>query len=164
MSPTGRNPNWDSIILRTLFASCLNWSKTGKNSKNPVKNRYNFFFLIVFQKKFVTLTMHVLRSVCLTGSQKQMHLACLTHNPKWVICLLPAKPKFYRYFTYVSVISRAGGTLQYAILPIFVLRSYSNPSRAFIQTTSWLFMRAKCTCTEIRNHQLKTQLLNFGPL
>jgi hypothetical protein len=24
MSPTGHNPNWDSIILRTLFASCLN--------------------------------------------------------------------------------------------------------------------------------------------
>ena len=33
MSPTGRNPNWDSIILRTLFASCLNWSKTGKIAK-----------------------------------------------------------------------------------------------------------------------------------
>ena len=24
-------------------------------------------------------------------NQKQMHLACLTPNPKWVICLLPAK-------------------------------------------------------------------------
>jgi hypothetical protein len=72
MSPTGRNPNWDSIILRTLFASCLNWSKTGKNSNNPVKNRY----------KFVTLTMHVLQSICPNGSQKHMHLAYLTPNPK----------------------------------------------------------------------------------
>ncbi len=38
--------------------------------------------------------MHVLRSVCRNGSQKHMHLACLTPHPKWVICLLPAKTKF----------------------------------------------------------------------
>jgi hypothetical protein len=82
MSPTGRNRNWDSIILRTLFASCLNWSKTGKKSKNTVKNRYNFFFFNFLKKKIVTLTMHVLRSVCPNGSQKQMHLACLTPYPK----------------------------------------------------------------------------------
>ena len=160
MSPTGRNPNWDSIILRTLFASCLNWSKTGKNSKNPVKNRYNFFFYFFFQNKFVTLTMHVLRSVCPNGSQKQMHLACLTPNPKWVICLLPAKNTIYRYFTYVSVILRARGTLLYAILPIFVLRSYSNPSRAFIQTTSRLLMRAKCTYTGIPSRNPISSILN----
>jgi hypothetical protein len=77
MSLTGRNPNWDSIILRTLSASCLYWSKTGKNSKNPVKKRYNFF-----KKKFVTLTMHVLRSICPNGSQKHMHLAYFIPNPK----------------------------------------------------------------------------------
>jgi hypothetical protein len=82
MSQTGRNPNWASILLRTLFASCLNWSKTGKNSKNPVKNRYNFFFYFFLKNKFVTLTMHVLRSFCPNGSQKQMHLACVTPNPK----------------------------------------------------------------------------------
>jgi hypothetical protein len=104
--------------------------------------------------------MHVLRSVCPNGSQKQMHLACLTPNPKWVICLLPAKQKYYRYFTYVSVLSRAGGTLQYAILPIFVLRSYSNPSRAFIHTTSRLFMRAKCTYTGIPSRNPISSILN----
>ncbi len=104
--------------------------------------------------------MHVLRSVCPNGSQKQMQRACLTPNQKWVIYLLPATILFYRYFTYVSVISRAGGTLQYyAILPIFVLRSYYNPPRAFIQTTSRLFMRAKCTYNmpespaEIQSHR-----------
>jgi hypothetical protein len=37
--------------------------------------------------------MHVLRSVCPNGSQKKMLLPCLTPNPKWVICLLPAKKK-----------------------------------------------------------------------
>jgi hypothetical protein len=74
MTPTGRNPNWDSIILRTLFTSRLYWSKTGKNSKNPVKTVITFFI--------ITLTMHVLWSVCPNGSQKQMHLACLTPNPK----------------------------------------------------------------------------------
>ncbi len=104
--------------------------------------------------------MHVLRSVCPNGSQKQTHLACLTPNPKWVICLLPAKQKFYWYFTYVSYISRAGGTLQYAILPIFVLRSYSNPSRAFIHTTSRLFMRAKCTYTGIPSRNPISSILN----
>ena len=98
MSPTGRNPNWDSIILRTLFASCSNWSKTGKKWKIPVKTVITSFFYFFFQNKFVTLTMHVLRSVCPNGSQKHMHLACCTPYPKWVICLLLAKtllPVFY---------------------------------------------------------------------
>ena len=38
--------------------------------------------------------MHVLRSVCPNGSQKKMHLACLTTHQIWVICLLPAKNNF----------------------------------------------------------------------
>jgi hypothetical protein len=59
-----------------------NGPKPVKNQTNPVKNRYNFFFFKFLKKKIVTLTMHVLRSVCPNGSQKQMHLACLTPNPK----------------------------------------------------------------------------------
>jgi hypothetical protein len=67
---------------------------------------------------------------------------------------------FYRYFTYVSVILRAGSTLQYAILPIFVLRSYPNPPHAFIQTPSRLFMRAKCTYTGIPSGNPISTILN----
>jgi hypothetical protein len=83
-------PDWDSIILSSPTNSSSKWSKTGtgKNSRNPVKNRYNFcFFKKIKNKKFVTLTMHVLRSVCPNGSQKQMHLACLTPNPKFYLCI-----------------------------------------------------------------------------
>ncbi len=71
---------------------------------------------------------------------------------------------FYRYFTYVSVILRAGGTWQYAILTIFVLRSYSNPPRAFIQTPSRLFMRATCTYTEIPSRSRNTISSILNPL
>ena len=46
------------------------------------------------------------------------------------------KCKIYRYFTYVSVILWSGCTLLYAILPIVVWRSQSNPPRALIPTTS----------------------------
>jgi hypothetical protein len=74
--------DWDSILLSSPSNSSSKWSKTGKNSKKPVKIRYNFFFLINWKKKFVTLTIHVLRSVCPNGSQKQMHLACLSPHPK----------------------------------------------------------------------------------
>ena len=147
MSPTWRNPNWDSIILRTLFASCSNWSKTGKKWKIPVKTVITFLFLLFFQKKFVGLTMHVLRSFRPNNSQKQMLLPCLTPNPKWVICLLPAKKHFYRYLTYLSVTSREGGTWQHAILRIFVLQCDCNTYRALIHTPSCLFKHAKCTCT-----------------
>jgi hypothetical protein len=55
---------------------------TGKKSKNPVKSVITSFFIKKLKKKFVTLTMHVLRSICPNGIQKQMHLACLTPNPK----------------------------------------------------------------------------------
>jgi hypothetical protein len=56
--------------------------KPVKNEKIPVKTVITFYFYFFFQKKFVTLTMHVLRSVCPNGSQKQMLLPCLTPNPK----------------------------------------------------------------------------------
>jgi hypothetical protein len=74
--------DWDLIILSSPPNSSSKWSKTGKNSKNPVKIRYNFFLNNKLQKKFIKLTMHVLRSVCPNGSKKQMHLACLTPYPK----------------------------------------------------------------------------------
>ena len=112
------------------------------------------------KKKFVTMTLHVLRSVCLHGSQKQMHLACLTHHPKWVICLLPAKNKIYRYFTYVSVILRSGCTFQYAILHIVVLRLHCNPSRASILTPSYHYMHTNLPCTEITSRNAKISTLD----
>jgi hypothetical protein len=79
MSLTIPPHDWDSIRLSSPPNSSSKWSKTGKNSKNPVKIRYNFFLI---KKKTDTLTMHVLRSGCPNGSQKQMHRACLTPNPK----------------------------------------------------------------------------------
>ena len=105
--------------------------------------------------------MHVLRSICPNGSQKHIHLACLTPYPKWVICLLPAKNKIYRYFTYVSVILRSGCTLQYAILPIFVWRFHSNRPRALIPTTSCSSMQPKWSGTQITSKNAKNSTLDL---
>ena len=105
--------------------------------------------------------MHVLRSICPNGSQKHMHLAYLTPYPKWVICLLPAKNKMYRYFTYVSVIFRSGCTLLYAILPIFVWRFHSNHSRALIPTTSCSSMQPKWSGTQITSKNAKISTLDL---
>ncbi len=145
--------------------------------QNPVKIRYNFFFINKLKKKFVTMTMHVLRSVCPNGSQKHMHLACLTPNPKWVICLLPAKIKFYRYFTYVSVILRAGGTLLLYMLSYQFSCCEAIPTLPVplftLLTPSRLFMRAKCKVAKCkvyilyklyRNHQQKSNLIDVEPL
>jgi hypothetical protein len=102
--------------------------------------------------------MHVLRSICHNRSQKHMHLAYLTPYPKWVICLLPAKNKIYRYFTFVSVTLTSGCTLKYAILPIFVWRFHSNPPRALIPTPSWSSMHPKWSGTRItsKNRNIST--------
>ncbi len=105
--------------------------------------------------------MHVLRSVCPNGSKKHMHLARLTPNPKWVICLLPAKNKIYRYFTYVSVILRSGCTLQYATLPIFVWRFHSNPSRPLVRTPSCSSMNPKWSGTQITSKNAKNSTLDL---
>ncbi len=59
-----------------------------------------------------------------------------------------------------TIFLRAGGTLHYAILNIFVLRSYSNPPRAFIQTPFRLFMRAKRTYTGIPSRNPISSILN----
>ncbi len=103
------------------------------------------------------MTVYLFRSVCPNGSQKHMHLSCLTPHPKWVICLLN---KIYRYFTYVSVILRSGCTLQYAILPIFVWRFHSNPPRALIPTPSCSSMHPKWSGTKItitsKNEKIST--------
>ena len=102
--------------------------------------------------------MHVLRSVSPNGNQKHMNLACLTPNPKWVICLSPAKNKIYRYFTYVSVILRSWCTLQYAILPIFVWRFHSNPPRPLVRTPSCILMHPKWSGTQntSKNSEIST--------
>jgi hypothetical protein len=109
--------------------------------------------------------MHVSRSVCPNGSQKHMHLACLTPNLKWVICLLllllPAKNILYRYFTYVSVILRSGCTLQYAILPIFVWRFHSNPPRSLVRTPSCSSMIPKWSGTQITSKNAKISTLDL---
>ena len=99
--------------------------------------------------------MHVLRSVCPNGSQKHMHLPYLNPHAKWVICLLPAKNKIYRYLTYISVILRSGCTFQYAILHIFVLPLHCNPSRASILTPSYHYMHTNLPCTEITSRNAK---------
>ena len=112
------------------------------------------------KKKFVTLTRHVLRSVCPNGSQKHMHLTCFTTNQKWLICVLPAKTYIYRYFSYVSVILRSGCTLQCAILPIFVLRFYYDPPRALIRTPSCTIRSTKCTMTEFTSKNANFLTLN----
>ncbi len=86
---------------------------------------------------------------------------CLNTHQIWVICLLPAKNKIYRYFTYVSVILRSGCTFQYAILHIiFVLRSHCNPSRASILTPSYHYMHANFPCTEITSRNAKISTLD----
>ncbi len=104
--------------------------------------------------------MHVLRSVCPNDSKKQMLLPCLTPNPKWVICLLPAKNKIYPHLTYISVILRSGCTFQYAILHIFVLRLHCNPSRASILTPSYHYMHTNLQCTEITSRNAKISTLD----
>jgi hypothetical protein len=56
-----------------------------QNGPKPVKfetKPLTSFILNKKLKKIVTLTMHVLRSVRPNGSQKHMHLACLTLHPK----------------------------------------------------------------------------------
>ena len=105
--------------------------------------------------------MHVLRSICPNGSQKDMHLADLTPSPKWVICLLPAKNNIYRYFTFVSVILRSGCTLKYAILPIFVWRFHFNTPRALIPTPSWSSMHPKWSGTQITSKNAKILTLDL---
>ncbi len=106
--------------------------------------------------------MHVLRSVCPNDSQKHMHLACWTPNPKWVICLLPAKNNIYRYFTYVSVILRSGCTLLYAILPIFVWRFHYNTPRPIVRTTSCSSMNPKRSGTLITSKNAKISTLDLN--
>jgi hypothetical protein len=84
-------------------------------------------------------------------------------NPNWdsIICLLPAKNKIYRYFTYVSVILRSGCTFQYAILPIFVWRFHSNPPRALIPTPSCSSMQPKWSGTQITSKNAKISTLDL---
>ena len=88
-----------------------------------------------------------------------MHLACLTPNPKWVICLLPAKNTIYRYCTDLSVILRSGCTLQYAILPISVWRFHCNPLRPLVRTPSCSSMNPKWSGTQITSKNAKISTL-----
>ena len=144
MSLTGSNPNWDSIILRTLFASCLNWSKPGKIAKK--------------KKKIVTLTRHVLRSVCPNGSQKHMHLACCTPYPKWVNCLLLAKKVLPVFYLCIEV--RINLAICFPTQNCVVVLLQPFPS---LNSYSFLSIHAyKLYVYQI--HQQNYHLINFGPL
>jgi hypothetical protein len=70
-----------------------------QNGPKPVKfHKIRCKSVITKKKIFFSkrITWHVLRSVCPNGSQKHMHLPCLTPHPKWLICLLPAKQSSFR--------------------------------------------------------------------
>ena len=100
MSPTGCNPNWDSIILRRLFASCSNWSKTGKNEKIPVKTVITFLFLLFFSKKI-----------------RRAHRACVAViSPSW-----QPKTDASSLFNSQSKMSNLSFTSQKIFLPVFYL-------------------------------------------
>ncbi len=60
-----------------------------------------------------------------------------------------------------SVILRYGGTLLYAILPIFVWRFHSNPPRSLIRTPSCSSMHLKLSATQITSKNAKISTLDL---
>ncbi len=96
--------------------------------------------------------MHVLRSVCPNGSQKHIHLACLTPHPKWVICLLLIYPLYWDPDV-------PGNMLSY----LFSCGdSITTLPRALIPTPSCSWMHPKWSGTQITSKNAKISTLDLN--
>jgi hypothetical protein len=152
---SGGNIFWRIASFHVLFY--LQHLFRRQNGPKPVKFENKLyktvitFFLNKKLKKIVTLTMHVLRSVCPNGSQKHMHLACLTLHllPVFYLCI-----RYIEGRTYLAICFPTYFRVTKLFQPSPCLYSHSFPS----------IHACKVYISLYRNPQQKSNLIDFEPL
>ncbi len=149
MSSIGRNPNWDSIILRTLSNSWSKWSKTGKISKQI---RYNFFsknsskFPTTCYGQFATVSLqpsgYVLHASFMFYILHPVQVLSSTSTSSWT-AVFSTKTVFYRYFLLFSGYTYFSCCDSIAILLVLVPQFLLVPTITCVQSD------------HVRNHQQK---------
>jgi hypothetical protein len=161
MSLIGRNPNWDSIILWTLFASCLYWSKTGKIAKIRYKSVITQFIFNKIKKK-IRHTDHTCVAVSLPYWQPKTHASYLfNYSSNMSYLSITSKkrniPVFYLCIRYIEV-------RMYLAICYPTCFCVANPLQSFSCLNSYSFLPLHAyKLTMYRNHQQKCKNLDFGP-